>query len=152
LLSRHAEGIARKKPRQDVVRLKLDDFRGKKQSFASVLENFYRDTLRKIAPVQRKHAARLCEEGLLDSEGHRLMLEERQIQREYGVRPETLGVLTQEKLVRREQRLESVFYEISHDRLAESVFNARHLRRSSSSPCSPISAGALAGSATAPRT
>jgi tetratricopeptide (TPR) repeat protein len=128
LLSRHAEGIARKKPKQDVVRLKLDDFRGKKQSFASVLENFYRDTLRKIPPVQRKHAARLCEEGLLDSEGHRLMLEERQIQREFGVRPETLGVLTQEKLVRREQRLESVFYEISHDRLAESVFNARHLR------------------------
>lgn len=127
LLSRHAEGIARKKPRQDVVRLKLDDFRGR-QSFSSVLENFYRDTLRKISPVQRKHAERLCEVGLLDSEGHRLMLEERQIQREFNVRPETLGILTQEKLVRREQRLESVFYEISHDRLAESVFNARHLR------------------------
>ncbi|HET8773004.1 MAG TPA: hypothetical protein VFP80_04405, partial [Thermoanaerobaculia bacterium] len=130
LLCRHAESIASGKTRSgdDVVKLTLDDFRGS-QSFASVLENFYRDTLRKIAPhAQRKHAARLCEEGLLGSDGHRLMLEERQILHDFEVRPETLHVLTQEKLIRREERMESVFYEISHDRLAESIFNARTVR------------------------
>jgi hypothetical protein len=130
LLCRHAETIATGKARSgdDVVRLTLDDFRGS-QSFASVLENFYRDTLRKITPhAQRKHAARLCEEGLLGSDGHRLMLEERQILHDFEVRPETLNVLTQEKLIRREERMESVFYEISHDRLAESIFNARTVR------------------------
>lgn len=131
LLCRHAETIASGKARlgdDGVVRLTLDDFRGS-QSFASVLENFYRDTLRKIAPhAQRKHAARLCEEGLLGSDGHRLMLEERQILHDFEVRPETLHVLTQEKLIRREERMESTFYEISHDRLAESIFNARTVR------------------------
>jgi len=130
LLCRHAESIARRKAQsgRNLVRLTLEDFR-EGHSFASVLENFYRDTLRKISPrSQSRHAARLCELGLLGSEGHRLMLEERQIQRDFHVRPETLHVLTQEKLIRREQRLESVFYEISHDRLAESVFNARQVR------------------------
>ena len=40
-------------------------------------------------------------------------------------RCETLNVLVQERLIRRERRLESTFYEISHDRLAESIYASR---------------------------
>ena len=102
-----------------------DDFRGA-QDFESVLKNFYRDTLQRIeSRPQRAKAQMLVEEGLLGAAGHRLMLEERQILSDYDVTPETLQTLETSRLVRRERRLESVFYEISHDRIADSIFRGR---------------------------
>jgi tetratricopeptide (TPR) repeat protein len=127
LLCRNAEIIAFQKARavEAPVELTLADFQGGR-GFGSVLEDFYRDTLHKIAsPAQRRKAQVLAEEGLLGASGHRLMLEERQILNEYGLRQSTLDTLARERLVRRERRLESVFYEVSHDRLAESIYKAR---------------------------
>jgi hypothetical protein len=126
LLARHAELIAEQKgAAQTSVALTLADFEGG-QSFSSVLENFYRDTLHKILPLsQRKKAQILAEEGLLGGSGHRLMLEERQILDDYGLTRQTLETLSQERLILRERRMESVFYEISHDRLAESIYGTR---------------------------
>ena len=122
LLARHAETIAAAK---GGGRLTPEDFRGA-QDFESVLKNFYRDTLQRIASrPQRARAQMLVEEGLLGAAGHRLMLEERQILSEYDVTPETLQTLETSRLVRRERRLESVFYEISHDRIADSIFRGR---------------------------
>ncbi len=122
LLARHAETIAAGK---GGGRLTPEDFRGA-QDFESVLKNFYRDTLQRIASrPQRASAQLLVEEGLLGGSGHRLMLEERQIVSDYGVTPETLQTLETSRLVRRERRLESVFYEISHDRIADSIFRGR---------------------------
>ena len=122
LLARHAETIAGLK---GGGRLTPEDFRGA-QDFESVLKNFYRDTLQRIASrPQRSRAQLLAEEGLLGAAGHRLMLEERQIISDYGVTPETLQTLETSRLVRRERRLESVFYEISHDRIADSIFRGR---------------------------
>ncbi|HEX6087490.1 MAG TPA: hypothetical protein VF266_23355 [Thermoanaerobaculia bacterium] len=122
LLARHAETIAERK---GGGRLTVDDFRGT-HDFESVLKNFYRGTLQSVA--QRSKAQRLIEEGLLGASGHRLMLEERQIRSDYGVTPETLRALENSRLIRRERRLESVFYEISHDRLADSIFRNRTRR------------------------
>lgn len=122
LLARHAETIA---DRKGGGRLTVEDFRGT-QDFESVLKNFYRGTLQSVA--QRGKARRLIEEGLLGASGHRLMLEERQIRSDYGVTPETLRTLEDSRLIRRERRLESVFYEISHDRLADSIFRNRTRR------------------------
>ncbi|HEX9983887.1 MAG TPA: hypothetical protein VGF69_11530, partial [Thermoanaerobaculia bacterium] len=65
------------------------------------------------------------EEGVLGSSGQRLMLEKKQILSDYGISERTLDVLGRERLVREERRMESTFYELSHDRLAESVFAAR---------------------------
>ena len=126
LLARHAELIAEQKGEaQTSIALTLADFEGG-QSFSSVLENFYRDTLHKILPLsQRKKAQILAEEGLLGGSGHRLMLEERQILDDYGLTRQTLETLSQERLILRERRMESVFYEISHDRLAESIYGTR---------------------------
>ncbi len=127
LLCGHAEGIAMRKVGRPVT-LTLDDFRGS-NAFASVLHNFYRGTLDKLSPpAQRKRAAALCEEGLLDAAGHRLMLHEGQIVADYGVKPQTLAALCQTRLIRSERRMESTFYEISHDRLAESIVAARQGR------------------------
>lgn len=127
LLCRHAEKLALglQAPNRSVI-LHLANFDS--ASFDSVLKNFYRDTLAKLGTWQRGRARELCEVGLLDQSGHRLMLEERQIQERYRVSAASLATLAEQRLVRREPRLESVFYEISHDRLAESIDKARRFR------------------------
>ena len=130
LLCRNAEAIARRKATPDgaPVTLTTADFRGS-ASFEAVLANFYRDTLRLLPGAsQRKKAEALCQEGLLGASGHRLMPEEGQILSDFGVTRQTLDVLCQARLIRRERRLESVYYEVSHDRLAETIFNARKSR------------------------
>jgi tetratricopeptide (TPR) repeat protein len=132
LLCRHAEGIAQRKESSyssatqgQPVTLTMNDFRGS-NSFAVVLANFYRDVLSRIPSMgERRRAAALCEDGLLGSSGQRLMLEKKQILSDYRVSENTLDVLGRERLVREERRMESTFYELSHDRLAESVFAAR---------------------------
>src|SRR6266446_769823 len=128
LLCRHAEAIARRKggTQDDAVTLTTSDFTGG-EGFDSVLRDFYENTLLKVGGSQRRKARKLCEEDLLDASGHRLMREEGQIHGA-GITNETLTRLSEERLVRRERRLESVFYEISHDRLAESIFASRPSR------------------------
>jgi hypothetical protein len=132
LLCQHAEGIAQRKESAqsategEPVTLTASDFRGN-NAFAVVLANFYRDVLARISsPAERKRAAELCEDGLLGSSGQRLMLEKKQILSDYGISESTLEKLGRERLVREERRMESTFYELSHDRLAESVFAARN--------------------------
>lgn len=127
LLSRHAEGIAYRKEQTQSgpVILTMDDFKGS-SAFPVVLSSFYRDVLSRIpSPAERKRAAALCEGGLLGSAGQRLMLEKEQILDDYRVSPRTLEVLGRERLIREVRRMESTFYELSHDRLADSVFAAR---------------------------
>jgi hypothetical protein len=129
LLCRHAEVVAAGKGgiAGALVRLAPADFDGSK-GFDSVLKNFYRDALLKLDGQQRRRAEALCEEGLLDPAGHRLMLEEQQIHTEFGITTQSLVALSMARLLRRERRLESAFYEISHDRLAESIMHAKRFR------------------------
>jgi tetratricopeptide (TPR) repeat protein len=131
LLCRHAEKIAFRKSGKTggPVTLELSDFSGSRD-FPSVLKNFYRDTLDKLPPFQRKRAERLCEEGLLNASGHRRMREEGELQKEFGIEKETLNTLSKERLVRCEPRHQSFYYEISHDRLAESIFQSKPFRLS----------------------
>jgi hypothetical protein len=140
LLCGHAEAIARRKGEvgegpggngeksEGLVRLTLADFNGG-EDFEQVLKNFYQQVLwkveQKLGGSARSNAEELCEHGLLDGEGHRLSLQEGQIRHQCGVDAETLDVLRQERLIRREPRLESMSYEISHDRLAESIYESR---------------------------
>jgi hypothetical protein len=133
LLCRHAEAIAQSKARtsEGWVHLSLPDFNGGKD-FEQVLKNFYQDALAKVeeklGKSERSNAEELCEHGLLDREGRRLILEEGQIHDVFGVDAETLSILGQERVIRRELRLESTFYEISHDRIAESIYQYRRNR------------------------
>jgi tetratricopeptide (TPR) repeat protein len=129
LLCRHAEAIAKGKNDASGEPAKLDpgDFQGS-QGFDAVLKNFYRKTIRQLDRKQRKRAAELCEVGLLDGSGHRLMQEEEQIRREFGVTYGSLARLARDRLLRRQRRLDSVFYEISHDRLAESIMRSKRFR------------------------
>ena len=56
------------------------------------------------------------------------MLEEGQILQKFGLEPASLAALSRERLVTREPRHESVFYEISHDRLAGTIHQCRKFR------------------------
>ena len=70
----------------------------------------------------------MFEQGLLDPNGKRLMLEQGEIERRYGLDSTALARLEKSRLLRREPRNESVFYEISHDRLAEAIFRQRQTK------------------------
>jgi hypothetical protein len=128
LLCRHAEELARSRGGAgrdaQAVTLTLADFKGG-ADFDTVLKTFYQRCIEALPRLQRLRARRLCEEGLLDGDGHRLMLDVGQIERDYRVSDDTLKRLDRDRLLRREPRLESVFYEISHDRLAGSILAAR---------------------------
>lgn len=129
LVCRRAEEAAEKLQRSTggPVTLEPGSF-GPEFRYEHVLRDFYRDVLSELPRGQRLRAARLCEEGLLDRSGHRLMLEATQIERDFGLRAATLTWLTQERVLLRERRRESVFYEIGHDRLAESIAQTRRFR------------------------
>ena len=77
------------------------------------------------AGTTRTRAQQMIEHGLLDPTGKRLMLEEDQIKRLYGLDRSVLDGLAESRLLRREPRNGSVFYEISHDRLTEVITKKR---------------------------
>jgi tetratricopeptide (TPR) repeat protein len=93
-----------------------------------VLSTFYETTIGKLPGAQGRRARELCDTGLVSSQGRRLPLERDQIRSEWKVTDETLDRLVDDRLVRRETRLESTFYEISHDTLAETILLNRRRR------------------------
>jgi hypothetical protein len=129
LLCRHAEQLARARQGRGagLVTLTLADFGGG-ADFDTLLKTFYTRCINALPRDQRGRTRRLCEEGLLDADGHRLMLDTGQIARDFRVSEATLRQLDRDRVLRREPRLESVFYEISHDRLAGSILAARRFR------------------------
>ena len=98
---------------------------GGRVGIQKVIENYYLEQIGKLPRRQRRLARTLCEEGLLTDSGYRLMLEESQIGKDYGLNTEVLGSLVDSRLLRREQRLDSQFYELSHDSLAKAVLAVR---------------------------
>lgn len=82
-----------------------------------IVKNFYQQTLAKLPQRDRNNAQCLCEEGLLNAEGFRLPLQENEIFRQYHLDNQALAPLVETRLLRKESRLESNFYELSHDSL-----------------------------------
>jgi len=93
-----------------------------------ILGAFYESRIRQIPARERKAARELCDSGLVSSEGRRISLERGQIDAEYRVSGKTLERLVDARILREEPRLESNFYEISHDTLAETIFRDRPWR------------------------
>lgn len=108
------------------ITLVMQDFGGL-PGLDRLVRDHYEQVLGQIESARvRRHAQRLFEEGLLDPAGKRLMLEQGEIERNYRIGAPILDVLVASSVLRREPRNESVFYEISHDRLTETI--ARHRR------------------------
>ncbi len=102
---------------------------GGRARMEAILQNFYLDAIRRLVSWRMRNRARdLCEEGLLDAEGHRRILEEKDIESRYGVSVPALQTLVDSRLLRKEARLESFYYELSHDSLAQPVLSSRRWR------------------------
>ena len=108
----------------------LQGYLGGRVGMEKVLQGFYRLALGLLPGVGlRRKARRLCEEGLLSPEGHRESLGRGQIRRKYGLGESQLAPLVDAKVLRREDRLDSFSYELSHDSLAKAVHASRLARR-----------------------
>ena len=102
---------------------------GGKDVMNKVIGRFYKDSIDRLPAAERRNARELCDTGLLAAAGNRLLLEKNQIIKDYKVSDATLRYLTDERrILRQEPRLESTFYEISHDTIARSIFESRKWR------------------------
>ncbi len=108
---------------------------GGRKAMEGLLQHFYRDALRMLPvwsfPVQRSTARRLCENGLVSPDGHRVSMEEGQIRKQFKTRELSLKTLTKARLLRKESRpgLDGFYYELSHDSLTGPVMKSRQFRR-----------------------
>ncbi len=120
---------------QDVERHKAEaradsvvtwDELGGELGLASVMNGFYQRTLDEIGGrLDRRKLTALCELGLITSQGRRLSLEESDIGARFGLGPEILAKLVDRRLLRREPRVGSNYYELSHDTLVGPVVQDR---------------------------
>jgi len=102
---------------------------GGKNAMNKVIGRFYKDSIDGLPAAERRRARELCDTGLLAATGNRLLLERNQIVKDYKVSDATLRYLTDKRrILREEPRLESTFYEISHDTIARSIFESRKWR------------------------
>jgi len=124
LVCRHIEEQLIREKLSTITRNEL----GGRQRLDNIVSNFYRQTLAKLPKRERKQVRRLCEEGLLSAEGFRLTLQEQQIFTDYRLSPAGLDALVEARLLRKEPRLESYFYELSHDSLARPILDNRTLK------------------------
>ncbi len=91
----------------------------------------FRPSLSNLLVVHRARAAvrRLCERGLITGSGHRNSLIVDEIRRQFGVSDRDLAHLINDRLLRVEPRLNSYFYELSHDTLIAPLRGMRLTRR-----------------------
>ena len=107
---------------------------GGDEGLASVMDGFYQRTLDEIGgPRGRKALAALCEDGLITKGGRRLSLEESDIEVRFGLGGDVLARLVDRRLLRREPRVGSNYYELSHDTLVKPVLEDRSRRQQAGS-------------------
>lgn len=78
----------------------------------------------------KSQARRLCEHGLLSGQGDRIPLSQQQITNDYVLTQKDLDFLVERRLLRKEQKLKSYIYELSHDSLVQPILSKRRFRLS----------------------
>jgi tetratricopeptide (TPR) repeat protein len=116
--------IAKRVDQRKEITIDPGDLGGHK-GMEKVLGSFYTEVIAGLPKRrERKRAMQLCAEGLLTPEGRRLSVEEEQLLNNYKLSKTALMWLAKEGLLRREPRLESYYYELSHDRLAAPILKS----------------------------
>lgn len=94
------------------------------------LKKFCRDAIDSLQNgASRRAARRLCQDYLISPEGRRLSVEEREITRVLGLKPEALAQLVSRRLLRTERRSHSLYYELGHDAMVEPILATQRLQR-----------------------
>jgi hypothetical protein len=128
LLCRHIElkVIQNQAKSAEPVVVDLQSYLGGQEGMDRVIHRFYQNAINSLTNWwDRRKAHDLCETGLLNPEGRRESLSLSQIEQSFGLEKEILDQLVEQKILRREERLDSHAYELSHDSLALAVFNTR---------------------------
>ena len=125
-LSTDREIVAERQRRSSAeIAIGMKDIGGE-AGIKETLRNFYISSVDAL-PTKRVRRAvrRLCEEFLISPEGRRLSLEEIEIQKQLNLSTEILRLLVTRRLLRSENRSDSIYYELSHDALIEPVLATR---------------------------
>jgi hypothetical protein len=127
LICQRFERTALERQRQSAadVALTIEDIGGE-AALRDTLKDFYRRALAAVPGRRERQAARrLCVNYLISPEGRRLSLEESDIKRQLRLSSETLRQLVSSRLLRCDNRADSMYYELSHDALIEPVLATR---------------------------
>lgn len=104
-------------------------FYGGTEGIARILEESYQRRLDNLVnPDWKLAAARLLEDALVNENGRRRSVDMDDLLARPGVTPDLLGALEIQRLVRKEPRLDSFYYEISHDTLLAPIVKSRRAR------------------------
>jgi tetratricopeptide (TPR) repeat protein len=133
LLCRHLEEkaiAAAEKGNLDVV---IDpSFLGGEKGMEEVLKGFYSRCLDQLdSKSDRRRVIKLCERGLIAVSDRRLSIEEEEIDRSFRVSSSILSRLVDLRLLRRERRVGSWYYELSHDTLVKPIRELEKRRKTS---------------------
>jgi hypothetical protein len=105
------------------------DFYGKTEGIARILEESYLRRLDSLGDAGwRKAAALLLEDALVNENGRRRSVDVADLLARPGVTQDLLDALERQRLVRKEPRLDSFYYEISHDTLLAPIVKSRRAR------------------------
>lgn len=86
-----------------------------------MLNNFYNNKIAEIAENKQLFARKMIEEGLITESERRRSAEENDLIKQYSLDIDTLNRLVESRLLRKEPRLDSHYYEISHDTLVQPI-------------------------------
>ncbi len=103
-------------------------FYGGREGLGQILEEFYQKRLAELPVIERKPAALLIELALINENNRRRSVDQSELLARPGVTPGLLRALEDKRLVRKEPRLDSFYYEISHDTLLAPILKFRKER------------------------
>jgi hypothetical protein len=116
---------ARQKASRADLTITMADLGGE-AGLTRTLRDFYRAAIGSLPDRRgRRKSRRLCEEYLISPQGRRLGLEENELRRQLKMPRETLGRLVASRLLRSDNRSESIYYELSHDALVGPILASR---------------------------
>jgi hypothetical protein len=130
ILCSHVEKQIPRKQNPGTSLIQVDpSYLGGEKGIQAITRKFYLDAIRRLPRGKlRRWARRLCEVGLLTGDGRRRSMLKEDLEQQFKLRPEALETLEALRLLRKEPRHGSFYYEISHDRLAEAVREERRWR------------------------
>ena len=130
LICQYIEEIAERKQRegvQGVVNLTPKAIGGESR-MRKILKDFYTRQVAAVPSFRQKRGVKiLCTEFLISPQGRRLRMEESEIKRLAGVKPDILRTLVDRRLLRVDHGADGTYYELGHDTLIGPVLDSRRM-------------------------
>src|SRR5439155_15292029 len=130
LLCSNVEKQVRDKQRANGEAIEVDTgYCGGDKGVKALTAEFYHNAIRALPDWGlQKRARRMCEEELVTVDGRRRSVPLDDLSHNFKVDTQALELLENARLLRSEPKLGTSYYEVSHDRLAEAIRDARSWR------------------------